>query len=223
MPIQKGNPVKLRSLLPRRWREAPAAVALAVKPSNRAWSLEALEPRMLLSADPVLGAVHLALSPDGGGHVDALADAYAAAAPAGPAGPTMHALAVTLPGGGVTNPIIVPSGNYSFANDSMQVSGNLLIQTTDTTAGNGSISIGSFNHGDKLSGNSSATVDNLTLSAARNITINAEVNVGAGSTDLLSSLTILTAQNVTFNEAVSINGSLTIDATGIVTFTHGIS
>ncbi|HEY9107447.1 MAG TPA: LEPR-XLL domain-containing protein, partial [Roseateles sp.] len=196
--------MKLRSLLPRRWRAAPPAVPLAVKPSDRAWSLEALEPRMLLSADPVLGAVHVAMAPDHGAQFDALAQAYSA-------GPTMHALSVTLPNGGVTSPII--GASYDLNNDSLQVSGNLSIQAT---AGN--IRIGGAGHGDFLSGNSTATTDNLTLSATGNITINAEVNTAGGSTDLLSSLTVLAAQNVSFKEAVNIKGTVEIHASGTVTF-----
>ncbi|MFG6441642.1 LEPR-XLL domain-containing protein [Roseateles sp. LKC17W] len=201
--------MKLRSLLPRRWREAPPAAPRAVKPSLRAWSLEALEPRVLLSADPVLGAAHLALQPLDGGDADLFSQAYSPE-PAD-AGPTMRILAVTLPNGGVTSPIV--GASYSLPNDSLQVSGNLSIQAT---AGN--ITIGTLGHGDKISGASSATADHLTLSATGNVTINAEVNVGAAGTDLLASLTVLSAQNVSFKEGVTLDGALTINATGTVTF-----
>lgn len=203
--------MKLRSLLPRRWREAAPAAPLAVKPSARAWSLEALEPRVLLSADPVLGAVHLALMPVDGGDADVLANAYSAAPQVQSAGPTMHALAVTAPSGSFPNPYIDTS--YSLDNDSLLVSGSVSI-----TATAGNIKIGSAGHNDFLSGNSSATVDTLTLSATGNITINAEVNTAGGSTDLLSGLTVLAAQNVSFKEAVNIKGTVEIHASGTVTF-----
>lgn len=203
--------MKLRSLLPRRWREAAPATPLAVKPSARAWSLEALEPRVLLSADPVLGAVHVALMPVDGGDADVLANAYSAVPQVQSAGPTMHALAVTAPSGSFPNPYIDTS--YSLDNDSLQVSGSVSI-----TATAGNIKIGSAGHNDFLSGNSSATVDTLTLSATGNITINAEVNTAGGSTDLLSGLTVLAAQNVSFREAVNIKGTVEIHASGTVTF-----
>lgn len=203
--------MKLRSLLPRRWREAAPATPLAVKPSARAWSLEALEPRVLLSADPVLGAVHVALMPVDGGDADVLANAYSAPQQVQSAGPTMHALAVTAPSGSFPNPYVDTS--YSLDNDSLQVSGSVSI-----TATAGNIRIGSAGHNDFLSGNSSATVDTLTLSATGNITINAEVNTAGGSTDLLSGLTVLAAQNVSFREAVNIKGTVEIHASGTVTF-----
>jgi hypothetical protein len=204
--------VKARSLLPRRWREAlsptaGAAARLSPRRSARAWSLEALEPRVLLSADPVLGAVQLAMLP-ADLQADPLDQAYSAASAAGP---TMHALSVTLPNVSEPSPII--GTEYLLPNDSLRVDGNVSIEAT---AGN--ISIGTLGHGDMLSGNSSSTTDNLTLKASGNITINAAVDVGVAGTDELSSLTVLGAQNVSFKEAVTIKGDLTITATGTVTF-----
>ncbi|MBW8844508.1 MAG: LEPR-XLL domain-containing protein [Burkholderiales bacterium] len=217
--------MKARSLLPRRWREAlsptaQAAAALSPRRSTRAWSLEALEPRVLLSADPVLGAVHLALAPDSGYHV-AADDAYHADAHLlSAAGPTMHALSVSSPqsGGGATV-LHESDGVYTdasgFASAALQIDGAVSINITGTLGLGG-------NNTNFIAGNSSSTTDTLTLAATGNIGIHAPVSLGT-TNDALSGLTITSAVNVTFDQDVEIKGNLTIDATGIVTFSHGIT
>ncbi|MBI3347380.1 MAG: LEPR-XLL domain-containing protein [Burkholderiales bacterium] len=205
--------MKARSLLPRRWREAlrptaEAAATLSPRRSARAWSLEALEPRVLLSADPVLGAVHLALAPDAA-LADPLDQAYSAPQP------TMHALAANVQAG----PTIL-TGNYTdasgFSTAALHISGAVGINVT------GSLGLGG-NNTNFIAGNSSATTDTLTLAATGNISIHSAISTGNAGGDLLSSLVITSAQNVTFDQDVTVNGNLTIDATGIVTFSHGIT
>lgn len=207
--------MKLRSLLPRRWRQAPAAAAagaLSLRTPARAWSLEALEPRVLLSADPVLGAVHLAVAPDAGGHTNALDQAYTAAAP------TMHILSANVAAG----PTVLHQSNGTYTDASGFATAALQIDGAVSVNINGTLGLG----GDStkfIAGNSSATTDTLTLAATGNIAIHAPVSTGNAGGDLLSALTITSAQNVTFDQDVTVNGSLTINATGIVTFSHGIT
>nr|WP_255719228.1 LEPR-XLL domain-containing protein [Pelomonas sp. P8] len=228
--------------------------------------MEALEARVLLSADPVLGAVPVALLPDA--HAAALMGAYEPGAidaaalidqgqsvvgtpGAGNAvwighadgspvvvhgdltvyadgagghvrqeGDLIVAGNYTAFGSGHTNVIsgsLAAGGNYNNA-DSIRVSG-----TVSITSG-GSIALGG-NNTHYLGGNDSSSTDVLTLTAAAtgNISFLGSLSAGSEGGDLLSSLTITQAHNVTFSQDVAINGNLTINATGIVTFSKGIT
>jgi len=263
-------------------RRPPASARSSFSP----WRLEPLEPRLLLSADPVLGAVQALLLPPAddtlaaaydaptawGPHADvaffgapgidavlpvhdvAALAAEAAALPTlvvgqpgsamavlvqradgqpvqlatdlviwadGPGGEVLissalDAPSITIHGSGHTTTVSANSnaatGNNIIA-DSIRISGERTI-----SAANGSISLGG-NLTHWLGGDSAATVDKLTLSAPNgNITFAGAVGLGQDGSDALDAITVTAARNVTFMLPVIVNGTLTIDATGVVTF-----
>ncbi len=182
--------MKARSFFPRRWRQtAPAAAShvLAVKPTARAWSLEALEPRVLLSADPVLGAVHIALLPADGGADLHLGAFHAVAEPV-----DQHAAldaAVLIAAGhsqigqpGSSQAIVVDAGKSA----AVQASGDLVLWA-DGPSGHVSL--------------------NSNLSAA-SIQIN-----GSGHTTVLNADSTATTGNNTFNDSVRVSGDRLVAAT----------
>jgi len=254
-----------------------------------AWRVEALEPRVLLSADPVLGGLHALLMPVGEAEPSG-GDAYQAEAPAlnvatvatpatapapapelAPSTSTAIDAAALIAAGqfhigeqGSSQPILLtaPEGGALFAAGDLVLysdgvgghihqDGDLVVAGSVNVYGSGHTYLlsgnisagGTYTNSDSirvdgarvvastggnvvlggnnthyLGGNSSSTVDTLSVSATGNIVFNSALAAGNEGGDLLSGLSITAAQNVTFEQAVEINGDLIINATGIVTF-----
>ncbi len=173
------------------------------------FGLEALEPRLLLSADAVGTAVLALLPPDP--HDAALAEAYAGSTALAPAGITPF-----------SDPATVLSTDFSDANvnfvNSVRVVGNV---TVTATAGNASIGNDST---DYVGGNSAATTDRLTvLAPAGDVRFRGAIGDGTAGTDPLAALTVIAFDDVTFDREVTLDGPLSITAGGVVSFNGGVT
>jgi hypothetical protein len=156
---------------------------------REAWRVEALEARLLLSADPLTaGLMALAPQPDDD---------------------------VITP---FSDPPLVLT-NQSIAGSSISLSNSLRISGAVTlTATNGNINLGNEST-DYVGGNSASTTDELTLLANQgDVRFFGAVGDGTSASDPLSSLTIVAFDDVTFDREVIVDGNLTISAGGIVTF-----
>lgn len=238
--------MKLRSLLPRRWREVAPSASLAVKPSARAWHLEALEPRVLLSADPVLGAVQLALLPDTG----AAGDADGAYQPEAVDAATLIAQGKSVigtPGSSDTiwignpdgSPVIVDGDLTLYADGpggEILQDGDLFVAGNYTAFGSGHTNV---LNGNVTAGGSYTNADSVRISGSIAITSGGSIALGgnnthylggnsSGTTDLLT-LTAATTGNINIYSAVD-DGSeggdllsgLTITQANNVTFHESV-
>ena len=119
-------------------------------------------------------------------------------------------------------------GTQAIYNDSIRIDGDVGIQVTS-----GSITLGQTGLGHKMFGdanNRTGIADSLTLSAAAgDITFNVAVGIGPDpdfttkATENLKGLTIASAINVNFKDTVTVDGDITINATGKVSFAAGVT
>lgn len=160
---------------------------------REAWRVEALEARLLLSADPLTaGLMALAPAPDDG-LVGIFSDP-----------PTL-----------LTDQTL--AGTFIALPNSVRISGAVTIQAT---AGNANIGNEGT---DYVGGHSSATTDTLLVLATGNVRFFGAVGDGTAGTDALNALTVTAGGNVTFDREVFVDGAFEIDAGGIVTFNEGIT
>lgn len=177
-----------------------------------AWRVETLEPRLLLSADPLVAGL-MALAP-GEGVEAPVQGAYSAAA-------------AVLPGAGAITPLsdppivrstdlVAPTGNIELV-DSLRIDGNVRIEATQ-----GSVRLGNENT-DYVGGHTAGTADTLTVVAGEDVRFFGAVGDGTAASDALHGLTIQAGDDVSFDREVIVNGDLVIDAGGVVTFNDGLT
>lgn len=172
------------------------------------FGLEALEPRLLLSADAVGTAVQALLPPDP--HDAALAAAYAGALTPGESTP------FTDPPLLLTNQTI--TGTSLTINNSLRISGDVSL-----TATSGNLNVGNDST-DYVGGNSAATTDRLTLrSVVGDVRFTGAVGDGTSGSDPLNALTVIAGDDVTFDRSVVVNGPLVIQARGVVSFNGAVT
>lgn len=173
------------------------------------FGLEALEPRLLLSADAVGTAVLALLPPD---TTDAsLAAAYAGSEAVAPMAPTPF-----------SDPATVLSADFTDTSvnlvNSVRIVGSV---TVTATAGNASIGNDST---DYVGGNSAATTDRLTvLAPAGDVRFRGAIGDGSAGTDPLAALTVVALDDVTFDRELTLDGPLSITAGGVVSFNGGVT
>ncbi|MFG6429162.1 LEPR-XLL domain-containing protein [Roseateles sp. LYH14W] len=207
--------MKLRSLLPRRWREAAPSAPLAVKPSARAWHLEALEPRVLLSADPVLGAVLIALPPDTG----AAGDADGAYQPEAIDAATLIAQGKSVigtPGSSDTirignadgSPVIVGGDLTLYADGpggEILQDGDLFVAGNYTAFGSGHTNV---LNGNVTAGGSYTNADSVRISGSLTIESGGSIALGGNNTHYLGGNSSGTTDQLTLKAAT--NGNINI-------------
>lgn len=209
-------------------KKHPLASRLQRTPFRRnAWHVEALEPRVLLSADPVLGALHGVLMPDGGTQ-HTVAEAYEPAPTALPtADAPIDAAALIAAGAheigqhGSSTPIVLGSSGSA----PVVVNGDLVLVSDGATGHitqdadlivNGSLTVYGSGHthvqsGDILVSGSYTESDSVRYSGARRVeSTGGSLTLGANNTQYLAgnsgsttdTLTLKAAGSITFNASV---------------------
>ncbi|MBT9487892.1 MAG: LEPR-XLL domain-containing protein [Rubrivivax sp.] len=160
---------------------------------REAWRVEALEARLLLSADPLTAGL-MALAPQADEDVIV----------------PLSGLPFVL-----STDLIVATGNISSIQTSIEVDGDRRIEATV-----GNVRIGD-DATDYVVSHSSGT-DTLLVVAGGNVTFFGAVEEGDGR-DALNGLTVVAGEDVTFGGELIVDGNLTIDAGGIITFNDQIT